>query len=123
MHTDGLRRHIMSVEAITLSTNERPDMSNVYQCNCGADKVEGFLNGVHEGACNSRKRIYPEIVGFQSRGVKIDPPKFPAKCPACKALAVTTTATSCRYACGGKYEQKSQIQNHTDYFWGACGLK
>jgi hypothetical protein len=28
---------------------------------------------------------------------------------------------SCRYACGGAYVSKDQIQNHTDIWFGSCG--
>lgn len=71
---------------------------------------------------------------------------FPAACPRCGAekladsggdtvptrtpgrprtkagrpVLVPSYARSAAYACGGKYELKSQCQNHTDKWWGRC---
>jgi hypothetical protein len=49
-------------------------------------------------------------------------PTFPEACPKCAAPA---TAHGNRfhpvtYACGGAYDEKPQIQNHTDVWWGRC---
>lgn len=51
-----------------------------------------------------------------------DLPTFPDACPVCGAAA---TAHGNRfhpvtYACGAAYDDKPQIQNHTDKWWGAC---
>jgi hypothetical protein len=70
---------------------------------------------------------------------------FPAACPCCGAeklfdsgsdteptrtgrprqrkgrpVFVPSYARRAAYACGGVYELKSQIQNHTDKWWGRC---
>jgi hypothetical protein len=66
------------------------------------------------------------------------PTEFPAYCPCCTAPLVTTNggyqqpraggkpqllmphARTATYACGAAYTFKSQIQNHTDKWWGTC---
>lgn len=94
-------------------------------------------------------RSYGELVGFWSRGRKVDPPEFPAACPRCGAARNDDPETliptdhfgpkhprygeklpigewgmaegrAATYECGGYWREKPQIQNHTDYFWGRC---
>jgi hypothetical protein len=73
---------------------------------------------------NPYRHIYPETCQPNTRDA--DPPVFPDKCPACGA-AKTGEETAgphyacwAEYACGGKYKHKSQIQNHTNIWWGSC---
>ena len=51
-------------------------------------------------------------------------PEFPKACPVCGACVVETSTEWCRetarYACGGAYTSKPQIQNHTLKWWGSC---
>lgn len=91
--------------------------------------------------------VYPEIrvALFTDYPVGCIKPRplatFPDACPACGAAIATHTRpddgglgfplvesaaqqwereNSRTYACGGRYEMKSQCQNHTDVFWGSC---
>lgn len=69
---------------------------------------------------------YPELIGYKCRGLKHAPPKIPPKCPVCNAKKIggkfSDRYAKIKYACGGGYHPKPQIQNHTDYWWGTCGL-
>lgn len=69
--------------------------------------------------------VYPEITGYLRRGREVPPPAFPSACPCCGAALVETKegewSASAQYACGGTYEPKPQIQNHTRVWWGVCG--
>lgn len=49
---------------------------------------------------------------------------YPDTCPCCGAPGkeVETWYHKFAYDCGGEWEWKSQIQNHTDKVWGRCGL-
>ena len=58
-------------------------------------------------------KIYPEI--WRSRD-ETKAPKFPPACPVCGAAETSPGV----YACGGAYQQKAQIQRHTDKWWGEC---
>jgi hypothetical protein len=97
----------------------------MFECNCPADTKTGILKGVHDCGCNALKRIYPEIwveVGSSEK------PNFPDTCPACGAAAVADKPDEIYerhriYSCGGTYSFKSQIQNHTDKWWGSCGAE
>ena len=64
------------------------------------------------------RNIYPEVhVPCGSE------PKFPKACPVCgakQAGKVEEFGGGVRYACGGAYTSKPQIQNHTDKWWGLC---
>jgi hypothetical protein len=105
------------------------------KCTCSCqDKPEGdFLKDCHGCSCDlyqaRHELIYPELTGNQIRGKKKHPVEYPDKCPACgaekvseKEFIIGTDRFPTRiYGCGGKYETKPQIQNHTDYFWGSCG--
>lgn len=68
--------------------------------------------------------VYPELVGYRSRDREVPPPPVPDTCPICGAnklgAAAAAMFVAASYACGGKYELKPQIQNHTDYYWGTC---
>lgn len=77
-------------------------------------------------------KSYPEItqgLGNYTGGGAWVPkqatPTPPATCPACGASSIEVDATVyqqlARYSCGGAYNYKSQIQNHTDKWWGHCG--
>jgi hypothetical protein len=75
-------------------------------------------------------KTYPEIhrgrgVPDSSGSMRSKPSKpltFPDVCPVCNAAATTDGDYRGRkYACGGKYETKPQIQNHTEVWWGRCG--
>lgn len=51
-------------------------------------------------------------------------PDFPDTCPACGAKEVERKMGWLghnKYACGGGFKIKPQIQNHTDKWWGRCG--
>jgi hypothetical protein len=67
--------------------------------------------------------IYPEIAIGRVERARF-PLEFPATCPACGARKTSEEKHLLRsfahYACGGKYEDKPQIQNHTDKWWGSC---
>lgn len=87
---------------------------------------------------NPYAHIYPEIerrrVEFsywnpQGGTVTLPPDArpvtFPDTCPACGAAKSAETGNGgwnakAAYACGGSYESKPQIQNHTDKWWGSC---
>ena len=43
-------------------------------------------------------------------------------CPVCGAAQTTDDAWKAAYACGATYTEKSQIQNHTDVWWGRCPI-
>jgi hypothetical protein len=55
-------------------------------------------------------------------------PVFPDTCPVCGAATVPHPKAETHgrdyhpiaYACGGSYDHKPQIQNHTDKWWGTC---
>lgn len=69
--------------------------------------------------------IYPELTGFYVENVPCEPVKFPENCPCCGAIYAAKREDQelharCRYACGGKYVPKPQIQNHTRIWWGSC---
>lgn len=73
-------------------------------------------------------KIYPEITGYMNRDRRSPPPAFPDECPVCKAPRTFTKVDAdqwgvahATYACGGRYDLKPQIQNHTNYWWGSCG--
>jgi hypothetical protein len=73
---------------------------------------------------NRYAHIYPELAlrrEDRNRGVLWS---FPLACPACGAELLDQQDHSlrsfARYACGGAYEDKGQIQNHTDKMWGHC---
>jgi hypothetical protein len=75
----------------------------------------------------SLDEVYPELIGYKCRGEKCPPPTFPDACPTCGAAKVDhvdpghpLSLEKVRYACGGAYEPKPQIQNHTDKWWGKC---
>lgn len=67
-------------------------------------------------------KIYEEVTTPCDSKTK---PKFPERCPVCSASTVDLDRTPgtghIRYACGGDYTPKPQIQNHTDKWWGVCG--
>jgi len=72
------------------------------------------------------ERVYEELIGYRNRNVTVGAPDFPKTCPTCSAPFTRISTgnvydAGAWYSCGGKYERKSQIQNHTDYFWGECG--
>jgi hypothetical protein len=79
-----------------------------------------------DGQCNLGdpnaipSHIYPEI-RQPMRGL-LKAPEFPAACPACGAevQARGNFFHPVTYACGGSYDEKPQIQNHTDVWWGRC---
>lgn len=56
-------------------------------------------------------------------------PTFPDACPCCEAkvdpdaVSDETYRPGPVYLCGGQYVFKSQIQNHTDKWWGRCPPK
>ena len=55
-------------------------------------------------------------------GSKFD---YPETCPCCGANGNEVEDSWYHkfvYECGGEWEWKSQIQNHTDKVWGTCGL-
>lgn len=69
-------------------------------------------------------KIYEEI--HTDRDVA---PKFPNSCPICglqrtggSKYGETSYRAFVTYACGGGFELKSQIQRHTDKWWGGCGI-
>lgn len=67
------------------------------------------------------KTLYPEIA--IGRHIEKTAPTFPKSCPACGACVVKAekdSAFSARYACGGGYTRKPQIQTHTRKWWGGC---
>lgn len=73
---------------------------------------------------NESNLIYPELVGYRVRDNDAPPPSFPENCPVCKAIKITSVfgiLGYVKYACGGGYSHKPQIQNHTEYYWGKCG--
>ena len=83
---------------------------------------------IHEADCEYakalRSKCYPELIGNKSRGSEIPPVDLPNICPVCGAeVSIKEDGEFAKriYACGGTYEMKPQIQNHTDYFWGTCG--
>jgi len=52
-----------------------------------------------------------------------DQAEFPETCPVCGAGTILQTESRYHgpvYACLGQYVLKSQIQNHTDKWWGVC---
>lgn len=67
--------------------------------------------------------VYEEI--HVARATNHSGPAFPTACPVCGSEVAggenggTPWATQI-YACGGRYEPKPQIQNHTDKWWGLC---
>jgi len=61
--------------------------------------------------------IYPEIHTSADSNV---PPVLPENCPCCGAKAVSKSDNEIKYACGGDYTSKPQIQNHTRKLWGFC---
>lgn len=68
--------------------------------------------------------IYAELTRPNEQDAK--PIVFPDKCPNCSAPAIggkdgNTFWASVRYECGGGYDPKPQIQNHTHKWWGHCG--
>ena len=87
---------------------------------------------------NDYRHIYPEIERRRRPAVyyvpgrgEVDVPAddrpvvFPDACPACGATKTSDTSgrsswPEARYACGGSYTNKPQIQNHTDKWWGHC---
>ena len=57
-----------------------------------------------------------------SSGSKFD---YPETCPCCEANGAEVKDSwyhKFAYECGGKWEWKSQIQNHTNKVYGRCGL-
>ena len=75
--------------------------------------------------------VYPEVRCLNAAGSL---PTFPAHCPKCGAEVKTPGdgrhkagqgndyfRTGPKYACGGRYMWKSQIQNHHNVWWGSCG--
>lgn len=69
--------------------------------------------------------VYPEI-RIINEGPKPELPIWPERCPSCRAPIVerageNTYDARCRYACGGMYSHKEQIQNHHNVWWGVCG--
>ena len=67
--------------------------------------------------------MYPEI--WKPRD---EAPTFPSSCPVCGAqrisgseLGDTSYRAMVKYGCGGEYVLKTQIQTHTDKWWGQCG--
>lgn len=70
-------------------------------------------------------RVYPEIC--QRREIRTDP-DFPVRCPICGSAKILSEKESGyrvgpKYGCGGQYTKKSQIQTHTDKWWGQCQKK
>jgi len=62
--------------------------------------------------------IYPQI---EISAKANRDPKFPPACPVCGAVADGRNVNwSFEYSCGGSYEPKPQIQNHTRVWWGRC---
>ena len=52
-------------------------------------------------------------------------PTYPDVCPFCGAAIVKDERDFFNgpvYGCGGQYTSKSQIQNHTDKWWGHCPI-
>jgi hypothetical protein len=68
--------------------------------------------------------IYPEI-GQSRYPVLETTPTFPDTCPVCGAAATVrgNRYHPVSYACGGSYDDKPQIQNHTDKWWGVCPIR
>jgi len=71
-----------------------------------------------------RTEVYPEITTPNDGKSK---PIFPDECPKCLAVTVALALghvndCMCKYACGGTYTCKPQIQNHTNKWWGYCGM-
>ncbi len=69
--------------------------------------------------------MYPEI--WKPRD---EAPTFPTSCPSCGAPRVsgsepgeTSYRATVKYGCGGTYTLKTQIQTHTDKWWGQCGAQ
>jgi len=49
---------------------------------------------------------------------------FPRTCPMCGSPEVGDQSYGgAKYTCGGEYSIKSQIQNHTEKWWGLCPIK
>ena len=104
-------------------------------CDCAGRADDDFKKDIHGGDCEyyqARTKLeYPELAGNKIRGNVKPPVVYPDECPACGAETVddhgfsvgTDSFPTREYACGGKYEPKPQIQNHTDYFWGSCGKR
>jgi hypothetical protein len=69
------------------------------------------------------RHIYPEVTqAIRHREDPYPTPVFPDTCPRCGAVATArgNFFHPIKYACGGSYEEKPQIQNHTDVWWGRC---
>jgi len=72
------------------------------------------------------ENIYPEVTTPATPLPSADNtlPEFPKSCPVCGACVVESSTEWCRemarYACGGEYTSKPQIQNHTNKWWGSC---
>lgn len=70
-----------------------------------------------------RYRYYKEIE-IRNDGQSL--PTFPNKCKVCGAKTKEEIKSKsyweCKieYECGGTYKHKSQIQNHTNKYWGNC---
>lgn len=69
--------------------------------------------------------VYHEITGFRVERVEVPPPVFPPLCSCCRAKVLRDEYPGTRwvrreYQCGGTYEPKPQIQNHTEIWWGSC---
>jgi hypothetical protein len=76
----------------------------------------------------AKNMTYPEVCGNWIDGYQAPPPMFPDRCPGCGARVaedqnVGTWNVQRVYRCGGRYRPKPQIQNHTDIWWGHCGLR
>lgn len=71
--------------------------------------------------------IYEEVHMRIQRGVPDPLPEFPDTCPECGAAKDETHKSNfyrpVRYECGGTFDIKPQIQNHTDKWWGSCPTK
>lgn len=67
--------------------------------------------------------VYPELNEKNELGVE---PHYPKKCPVCRAAVKDEKFdhyTGPTYECGGQYTYKSQIQNHTNKWWGTCPVQ
>lgn len=123
--------------------NEKPTMKDIEEFLLSEDGFEGFLKFYEEhkddpidpvmaelcqmaveyenqkGRVMNDNFIYPEL----NQAVGNGKPNYPKTCPICGAGIAVYYADEYNgptYECGGQYQTKPQIQNHTDKWWGQC---
>lgn len=99
-----------------------------YRCSvCGKRTCAACLRKCHQAheEAGQADPVYEEIHVENRPGLFGVFPAFPLRCPVCLADGSETESPrtpwmTVKYACGGAYRPKPQIQNHTYKWWGHC---